>query len=455
MFCHQVIHFLDQGILLQRPEDCPSTIYHVMIGCWKKDPRQRIIFERLVKYLRDYGSHLMNNQRQQQQQLQQQQEQQQQRRQQQRQLQLQLQLEKQRLEQEQTSPTEDSSSKGDGGTSCTGSERTEVSDFSDTPDDSNGAPLDPNPVVNKIDSAPASQKVNKYCASGRRQSTGNDCRSSENHSSLLSSASAQSDANVSSMFLNSGQSQPTFYNSHHHRSSTLPNNAKNSKSLFKTSGFSFKSPSSPRIFRTLSSKKAKKAASYSTLATNTSRADVINEVSYSYAKQDGRRYSSVDPCRFGSLKNILQRKLSGSGAIDNPSCDKDTIDSLESSRFTANKNTERGIVAGRLLMDRLNSGSKKSTAAPNAYDTSLLRDSSFKSAGALSTNSCDELKAKPKSPNFASLAAPKQLQKALTPESRSTGIRLEYNNAENLVLRRAQSQKEPLITAECTILDMR
>ncbi|RUS83994.1 hypothetical protein EGW08_008255, partial [Elysia chlorotica] len=67
----EVIHFLDQGILLQRPEDCPSTIYHVMIGCWKKDPRQRIVFDRLVKYLRDYMSHLMNNQRQQQQQQQQ------------------------------------------------------------------------------------------------------------------------------------------------------------------------------------------------------------------------------------------------------------------------------------------------------------------------------------------------------------------------------------------------
>ncbi|CAL1534504.1 unnamed protein product, partial [Lymnaea stagnalis] len=54
----EVIHFLDQGILLQRPEECPSTVYHVMLGCWKKDPRQRIVFERLVKYLTDYRNRL-------------------------------------------------------------------------------------------------------------------------------------------------------------------------------------------------------------------------------------------------------------------------------------------------------------------------------------------------------------------------------------------------------------
>ncbi|XP_059167327.1 tyrosine-protein kinase transmembrane receptor Ror-like [Physella acuta] len=54
----EVIHLLDQGILLQRPEDCPSTVYHVMLGCWKRDPRQRIAFDRLVKYLTDYRNRL-------------------------------------------------------------------------------------------------------------------------------------------------------------------------------------------------------------------------------------------------------------------------------------------------------------------------------------------------------------------------------------------------------------
>ncbi|NP_001191591.1 Trk-like receptor tyrosine kinase [Aplysia californica] len=54
----EVIHFLDQGILLQRPEDCPSTVYHVMLGCWKGDPRQRIVFDRLLKYLTDYRDRL-------------------------------------------------------------------------------------------------------------------------------------------------------------------------------------------------------------------------------------------------------------------------------------------------------------------------------------------------------------------------------------------------------------
>lgn len=54
-----MIHFLDQGILLQRPEDCPSTVYHVMLACWKKDPRERITFERLSKYLRDFRDRLI------------------------------------------------------------------------------------------------------------------------------------------------------------------------------------------------------------------------------------------------------------------------------------------------------------------------------------------------------------------------------------------------------------
>lgn len=50
---------MDQGILLQRPEDCPSTVYHVMLGCWKRDPSQRIVFDRLVMYLSDYRNRLV------------------------------------------------------------------------------------------------------------------------------------------------------------------------------------------------------------------------------------------------------------------------------------------------------------------------------------------------------------------------------------------------------------
>lgn len=57
-FLQQVMHFLEQGILLQRPDDCPSTVYHVMIGCWKRDPKQRISFQRLAKYLTDFRSRL-------------------------------------------------------------------------------------------------------------------------------------------------------------------------------------------------------------------------------------------------------------------------------------------------------------------------------------------------------------------------------------------------------------
>lgn len=56
-----MVHLLDQGILLQRPADCPSTIYHVMLGCWKQDPSERTPFDRIVKHLTDYRDHLSEN----------------------------------------------------------------------------------------------------------------------------------------------------------------------------------------------------------------------------------------------------------------------------------------------------------------------------------------------------------------------------------------------------------
>ena len=37
----QVIRFIEDGILLQKPSDCPSVVYHVMLGCWRTDPKER------------------------------------------------------------------------------------------------------------------------------------------------------------------------------------------------------------------------------------------------------------------------------------------------------------------------------------------------------------------------------------------------------------------------------
>ena len=51
----QVIRFIEDGILLQKPDGCPSTIYHVMLGCWRSDPKDRFNFERIHRHLVEYG----------------------------------------------------------------------------------------------------------------------------------------------------------------------------------------------------------------------------------------------------------------------------------------------------------------------------------------------------------------------------------------------------------------
>ncbi len=41
MLSLQVIRFIEDGILLQKPDSCPDTVYHVMLGCWRTDPKER------------------------------------------------------------------------------------------------------------------------------------------------------------------------------------------------------------------------------------------------------------------------------------------------------------------------------------------------------------------------------------------------------------------------------
>lgn len=57
----EVIRFLDEGILLQRPGECPSTVYHVMLQCWKLDPKERLPFHRIHKYLTEYSKQISRN----------------------------------------------------------------------------------------------------------------------------------------------------------------------------------------------------------------------------------------------------------------------------------------------------------------------------------------------------------------------------------------------------------
>ena len=52
---------MDDGILLQRPDGCPSTIYHIMLGCWKKNPKERIPFHKIHKHLVDFSKEILRN----------------------------------------------------------------------------------------------------------------------------------------------------------------------------------------------------------------------------------------------------------------------------------------------------------------------------------------------------------------------------------------------------------
>jgi len=47
----QVIQFLEDGILLQKPSECPDDVYHVMLGCWRRDPQERFAFDRIHRHL--------------------------------------------------------------------------------------------------------------------------------------------------------------------------------------------------------------------------------------------------------------------------------------------------------------------------------------------------------------------------------------------------------------------
>jgi len=47
----QVIQFLEEGILLQKPTGCPDDVYHVMLGCWRRDPQERFAFDRVHRHL--------------------------------------------------------------------------------------------------------------------------------------------------------------------------------------------------------------------------------------------------------------------------------------------------------------------------------------------------------------------------------------------------------------------
>ena len=41
-FFFQVIEYIHNGILLDCPKACPKEVYKVMLGCWQRQPQQRL-----------------------------------------------------------------------------------------------------------------------------------------------------------------------------------------------------------------------------------------------------------------------------------------------------------------------------------------------------------------------------------------------------------------------------
>ena len=55
----QVIRFIEDGILLQKPNGCPETLCHIMLGCWRRDPMERFSFQRIHNLLLDYERNII------------------------------------------------------------------------------------------------------------------------------------------------------------------------------------------------------------------------------------------------------------------------------------------------------------------------------------------------------------------------------------------------------------
>ncbi|CAD5121139.1 DgyrCDS9675 [Dimorphilus gyrociliatus] len=50
----EVMRFILDGIMLQKPKDCPSAIYHTMLGCWRSTPSERSTFQKINHHLVEY-----------------------------------------------------------------------------------------------------------------------------------------------------------------------------------------------------------------------------------------------------------------------------------------------------------------------------------------------------------------------------------------------------------------
>lgn len=51
LFPLQVIECITQGRVLERPRLCPKEIYDMMLGCWQREPQQRLNIKDIQKTL--------------------------------------------------------------------------------------------------------------------------------------------------------------------------------------------------------------------------------------------------------------------------------------------------------------------------------------------------------------------------------------------------------------------
>lgn len=51
----QVIECITQGRVLERPRVCPKEVYDVMLGCWQREPQQRLNIKEIYKILHALG----------------------------------------------------------------------------------------------------------------------------------------------------------------------------------------------------------------------------------------------------------------------------------------------------------------------------------------------------------------------------------------------------------------
>ncbi|XP_065842857.1 uncharacterized protein [Oscarella lobularis] len=57
---YEVVRFLKAGKRLDKPDECPSEMYHIMLNCWSAEPEDRLPFSQIVNTLEVYMTELMN-----------------------------------------------------------------------------------------------------------------------------------------------------------------------------------------------------------------------------------------------------------------------------------------------------------------------------------------------------------------------------------------------------------